>query len=133
MDINDAVSLLNEQFKSRDWFVKVVAKQQKPLGIILYTKWQTGEILREVPETIGGYQVLVHYYYETTEPKVLDLDQELATLYKIYGKNVVESVFYEEHDGKNCVTNFSEKFSDLKNTMHLLYKHYGFNAIYEKM
>lgn len=156
MEITEAVSILNERFKGKDWFVRVDVNDRKPLKLIVYTKWQTGEILKEIPDRVDDYQVLVHFSYDKVEPvklspilqgnfpksseiksnKKLEDDNLIAEFFRmkdIYGNNVVESIFYEEHDGKNCVTNLSDKFPELRNTIHLLYDRYGFDFIYNKL
>jgi len=162
MNIAEAALVLTNQFQGRDWFVNVIAKDEKPQKLIVVTKWQNIEVLKDIPNNIGEYRVLVHFYRpaismlnSTPKPaKVtevvavtasstesippLDLDikfliQELDKLEQIYGENVVESIFYEEHDGKNCVTNLSDKFPDARKIIHELYSLYGFDIIYEEL
>ena len=163
MNITEAALVLTNQFQGRDWFVNVIAKDEKPQKLIVVTKWQNLEILKEIPNNIDEYRVLVHFHQPAVSSSMLnptpkpvqvaevvavasstesipplDLDikfliQELDKLEQIYGENAVESIFYEEHDGKNCVTNLSDKFPDARKIIHELYSLYGFDIIYEEL
>ena len=162
MHITEAALVLTNQFQGRDWFVNVIAKDEKPQTLIVVTKRQSLEILKEIPNNIDEYRILVHFHQpavssmlnptlklaqvaevvvavsstESIPPPDLDLKfliQELDKLEQIYGENVVESIFYEEHDGKNCVTNLSDKFPDVRKIIHELYGLYGFDIIYEEL
>ena len=62
-----------------------------------------------------------------------ELTTELDKLEKVCGSNILETIFYEEHDGKNCVTNLSDKYPEIKQAVGILYEKYGFDIIYEKL
>lgn len=148
MDINEATVLLNDQFKERDWFVKVVAKHKTPQCIIVYTKWQTEEILREIPNRIEEWQILVHFYHDkaTIVSKIDDvakpveqklthsvLTRELERLGLICGTNTLESIFFEVHDGKNAVTDMSKRYPEVREDIETLFRYYGFNLLYKEI
>lgn len=57
---------------------------------------------------------------------------ELDRLANICGDNILQEVFYETHDGKNALTNFSAKYPAVKKAMEQLYAEYGFDAINEE-
>jgi hypothetical protein len=67
------------------------------------------------------------------EDDLEDLLLELESLEKVYGSNTVEAIFYEEHDGKNCVTYLSNKFPALRQAIHTVYEKYGFDLIYDNI
>jgi hypothetical protein len=58
MDITKGKQELNSLCKDKDWFHEVGTDQYGRL--IVYVKWQSEAILRFVPDTAGGIQVLVH-------------------------------------------------------------------------
>lgn len=61
------------------------------------------------------------------------LISELSRLRKICNPNNLDSIFYEEHDGKNAVTNLSIKFPEVREAMGILYNIYGFDLIYDNI
>lgn len=58
MDIIKGKQELTDLCKGKDWFYDVGTDQYGRL--VVYTKWQSEAILRFVPDTAGGVQVLVH-------------------------------------------------------------------------
>lgn len=60
------------------------------------------------------------------------LPEELDRLAKICGDNILQAIFFETHDGKNALTNFSAKYPVVKKAMEQLYAEYGFDAINEE-
>jgi len=67
------------------------------------------------------------------ELNVDDLILELDHLRSICGTAILECIFYEEHDGKNAVTNLSAKFPEVRAVIAELYNIYGFDTIYEEL
>ena len=61
------------------------------------------------------------------------LISELDRLEKICGSNALQDIFYEVHDGKNAVTNLSERFGLVREDLQRLYDEYGFDVIYDEM
>lgn len=67
------------------------------------------------------------------ELSVSVLTDELDSLEKICGSNILGEIFYEVHDGHNAVTNLSAKFPNIRERMQKLYDKYGFDIIYEEI
>ena len=85
-------------------------------------------------DEIGSYDVAS--LIDLTDELDVDINEqylisELERLEKICGANILESIFFEEHDGKNAVTNLSIKHPNIRDAIHILYKEYGFDVIYE--
>lgn len=57
---------------------------------------------------------------------------ELDRLEDICGEFTLESIFYEEHDKHNSITNLSETFPEVRRAIHILYEDFGFDAIYNE-
>ncbi len=161
MDLNQSIQHLSEKFKGKDWFFDVGVDQYDRL--VIYTKFMNNETLYEVPDRVDGIQVLVHLAASKTANKeqfatvfnknlptlqegfdsisdvevpsanLSNLCQELDRLEKLCGSNVLESIFYEEHDGENCITNLSNKYPEVRKTIHNLYDQYGFDVIYDEL
>jgi hypothetical protein len=70
---------------------------------------------------------------EITGADIAYLVQELDRLEKMCGTNILQDIFYEVHDGPNAITNLSSKFPDVRKTLDLLYKDFGFDVIYEEL
>ena len=73
---------------------------------------------------------------DVNPPEELDIDyliDELDRLERRCGANILESIFYEEHDGKNAVTNLSEKYPEVREAMRKLYDDYGFDLIFNEL
>lgn len=67
------------------------------------------------------------------ENDIGELIDELSRLEKICGSNTLQDIFYEIHDGKNAVTNLSDRYPLIKNSLQSLYDEYGFDIIYEEL
>jgi hypothetical protein len=67
------------------------------------------------------------------ENDIGELINELNRLEKICGSNALQDIFYEIHDGKNAVTNLSERFGLVTESLRRLYDEYGFDVIYEEL
>lgn len=62
-----------------------------------------------------------------------DLDFELDRLERLCGSKALQDIFYETHDGRNAVTNVSDKFPYVRSCMNKLYDTYGFDIVYEEL
>jgi hypothetical protein len=67
------------------------------------------------------------------ENDIGELIDELSRLEKICGSNTLQDIFYEIHDGKNAVTNLSDRYPLIKGSLQSLYDEYGFDVIYEEL
>ena len=57
--MNEVLDYLSQTFKSRDWFFDVGVEQYgRP---VVYVKYMCHETLYDIPDTVGGKQVLVHF------------------------------------------------------------------------
>lgn len=63
----------------------------------------------------------------------LELDEQLSSLNKEYGPNIVNDIFFEIHDGKNAITNLSSRYPEVKSTMETIYHKYGFDMINDRL
>jgi hypothetical protein len=120
------------KFKDFDWFSDITIESGR---VIIYVYWMSGDTLSMLPDKLAGMQVLVHY---SSNVKLDNLDinlliKELDRLEKICGSNPLQDIFYEIHDGDNCVTNLSIKYPDVSSSMRRLYDEYGFDVIYEEL
>ena len=113
-----------------DFINKPEEKQYSPFARVPFVRvspqdmeWLRGTSQPTLEEEIEGADVPNDNY----------LCCELDRLEKQCGSNVLESIFYEEHDGKNCVTNLSIKYPEVRQSIHQLYIEYGFNAIYNEL
>ncbi len=156
----EQVLQLQESLKKHDWFFDL---QTEPNRFIVYTHWMNAEVLKEVPATWAERQVLLHFaaaktvradqYVQEVKnyiPQVIaeysipdtesnttlnvqDLIEELDSLEKICGSNILQDIFFEVHDGKNAVTNLSAKYPEVRASLESLYIDYGFDVIYEEL
>lgn len=150
MNISEAAAQLGENLGGQEWFVNVGTSNYNSL--IVYTKWQTIDILKEIPDKFAGYQVCVHFAPKQNpvvlEPQqdnisipteceieytVNDLIRELDRLERECGSNILQDIFYEVQDGKNAVTNLSSRYPDVRRSMEDLFDKYGFDVIYEEL
>ena len=67
------------------------------------------------------------------EQSVQELTDELDRLEKLCGTNTLQDIFFEEHDQKNAITNYSASLPEVKAAVHKLYERYGFDLLYEMM
>jgi hypothetical protein len=67
------------------------------------------------------------------ENDIGELIDELSRLEKICGSNILADVFFEVHDGKNAVTNLSDRYPTVRDAVVKLYDEYGFDVIYEEL
>lgn len=58
-DMNEVLEQLRQMFKDRDWFDDVgVEEYGRP---VVYIKYMCQETLHDIPDTVGGRQVLSHF------------------------------------------------------------------------
>jgi hypothetical protein len=127
---------------------------------VVYVSRMDYNVLKEIPAKINNKQVLFHFFHpqhtyikfepntipqveKKVEPVVTHVTQEevniddlisdLDDLEDICGSNVLQDIFYEVHDGKNAVTNWSSKFPEVRIALDKLYSTYGFDLIYEEL
>jgi len=164
MNFNEKFDELSNQLKTRDWFYDI--SRDKYGRVVVYALWMSGDILSEVPHTLCGKQVLLHFanirkeedhkmvslsdlhindYEEDREAKeavvettdeitsLSELTNKLDKLEKICGTNTLGDIFFESHDGKNAVTNWSAKFPDIRKDMDKLLNKFGFDVLYEEL
>lgn len=138
-----------------DWFCD--AELDRFGNFVVYVDKMDFEVTRHVPMKIDGHHVLFHF--AVSQPKVapsppvappapieflkdedvildIDLDylgSELDRLEKICGSNMLQDIFYEVHDGKNAVTNLSARYPEVRESMGVLYRDYGFDIVYEEL
>lgn len=70
---------------------------------------------------------------ESEEQSLRHLQNELERLEKACGSHTLQDIFYEVQDGKNAVTNLSERYPDVRKDMEKLFDQYGFDVIYEEL
>lgn len=70
---------------------------------------------------------------EEEDKSLLHLQNELFRLEKICGSHTLQDVFYEIHDGRNAVTNLSDRYPEVRKPLERLYKEYGFDVVYEEL
>jgi len=149
---NQDLSLFINTLEQYDWFCDV---ELDDLGrFVVYVDRMDLNFIRSTPDKIGGHHVLFHYISSQpmlkekqpnhivnvenypTEELETNLDSlifELDRLEKICGSNILQDIFYEVHDGKNAVTNLSNKFPEVRQVLDSLYNEYGFDLIYEEL
>ena len=158
MDLHSAIDSLSQELKNEDWFFDISIIRNE---IVVYAYWMNAEVMNKVPSSIGGYRVLLHFAicnlqkdykvpadqltasgYNSEELAELiplhkssntELISNLDCLEKICGAHILESIFFEEHDGKNAITNWSNKYPKVRQRIHHLYEKYGFDAIYDEI
>jgi len=70
----------------------------------------------------------------TDEDKSLSyLISELDKIEKHCGSRTLQDIFYEIHDGKNAVTDFSSRNPETRKSLERLYNEYGFDLIYDSI
>lgn len=168
MNVNDVLTYLSHTFRGRDWFYDTGVDEYG--RAIVYAHYMTATILADVPDSVQGIDVLVHFaasknlskdsYVKDSkpapfsvplsavkavtvvsppkdetesEPDMAHLTQELDRLEKVCGSNILQDIFYETHDGVNAVTNLSARYPDVRESLQMLYKTYGFDLIYEEL
>lgn len=70
---------------------------------------------------------------EEEEKSIMYLQRELDKLEKACGSYTLQDIFYEVQDGKNAVTNMSDRYPEVRKSLERLYNLYGFDVIYEEL
>lgn len=156
--INQELSSLLNSLDQHDWFCD--AEFDAFGRFVIYVHDYPLVFASELPATVGGKQVLIHYAssqpsvipapivvvsqpevikLEVKEPEVITsedmqyLTSELDRLEKICGSNILADLFFESHDQKNAVTNLTSRFPEVRKCIDSLYEMYGFDIIYENL
>jgi len=158
MNMEDALNYLRSLVQDKEWYYAV--KADKFGRLVVYTLWQSGEILKFIPSNVDKYQVLVHFAISTnskdtsrfvpesvsdtipcityedlsaTDLNISLLIRELDKLEKICGSHTLQDIFYEVQDGKNAVTDMSKRYPEVRKALEGLFLTYGFDVIYEEI
>jgi hypothetical protein len=155
MEIKESLNLLQDMFKSQEWFAGTGTDEFGKL--VVYCKYLNVQVWNSVPVKLGDRDVLTHFATATQNlellspqifeedpldvddlldvkiPDVASLVRELERLEKICGSNILQDIFYEIHDGKNAVTNLRARYPEVATPMQDLYQTYGFDVIYEEL
>lgn len=155
----DNVNELKAKFSEKEWFDSVGYDNYG--NTIVYTKYSCHETINDIPDYINGSHILVHFAvskpsikckfvteikarsvivdeklsFEEFESQIdlLKLTNELDSLKNIYGTDVLESIFFEVHDGVNAITNISKDYTLVRESVDNLYNKYGFDVIYDQL
>ncbi len=134
---------LFDTIQYKEWFDSVTICKDK---IIIYTKFMNAEVFSTIPDSYKDKRIFLNFaasknltkekFIETIVlTKEIELDKDklifnLKNLSNEFGANLVETIFYEIHDGDNRITNLSDKYPFLKEKLQNLYDEYGFDIIY---
>ncbi len=132
-----------ENFKNKDWFDGVGVDEYN--RDIVYVHYMTMDVIKYIQSCAGN--VLIHFADSKTNKekyvKVVEIEpitdrdpsttllKVIGSLQEEYPQNIIQDVFFEIHDGKNSLTNFSVTFSKLRSELEDLYNVYGFDVIYD--
>ena len=135
-----------EELKKQDWFYDVgYDEYQRP---VIYVHYMNVDIIDYIHNQYKN--VLIHFasYKLASKDKYVNcIDLEPITekdplaellssfdrLRLMYDKNLLENIFYEVHDGKNSITEYSAMVPQLREEMEKLYHIYGFDVLYEEL
>ncbi len=75
---------------------------------------------------------------EELDSSVLEVDlshlqEELTRLEKLCGTSTLADIFFEIQDGKNAVTDLSNKYPEVRQRLEVLFDEYGFDVLYEEL
>lgn len=150
---------LHEKFADKPWFDYIGKDQYGRLTV--YVHFMNRETMVDIPRMLGTDHVMVHFVASkkatreqfvntvslssSTLPRVTStvidkeigdlpyLQNELDRLEKYCGSHALQDIFYEIKDGKNAVTNNSERFPEIRKSLERLYDEYGFDVIYDNI
>ncbi len=158
-NITTTLNTIQQQFQNDPWFYG--AEVDLYGRIVVFVHSMDATVMKTVPEQIDGIRVLlsyaatktfkreqfvatpqlfhtpevIHTMVETNEEEeemeLPSLSEELIRLERICGLNVLQSIFYEIHDGKNAFTNMSSKYPNVRMDLEWLYNTFGFDLLYE--
>jgi hypothetical protein len=133
---------LERKFGDRDWFHSVGTDQYG--RTVVYVKYMCHETLHDIPDTVDGKQVLVHFagyllatrevYTNPNARKQEDADvltSSVKILIGDLGKQKVRDIFYEIHDGPNALTQLSDTHPYARDCLDKLYEEYGFDVLFD--
>lgn len=148
-------NFLINKFNKYDWFHSVGQDQYK--RTVLYVKYLNSEVLLETKDldrnilihfsesflafsedyTINAsaskIPVLASVINSTIELDEIDIHEELWNLQRICGRDNLENIFYEVHDGDDAVTSLSSEFPEVRVAMEVLYNNAGFDVLFEEL
>jgi hypothetical protein len=135
-----------DQLKDKDWFYDFgFDEYQRP---IVYVHYMNIEIIKFLQITYGNvfiyfasYKLLSKNDYinhidvdSITERDPLSgLLATISQLKSFYDKSLLENIFFEVHDGKNAITDYSMMVPQLRGEIEKLYSIYGFDILYKKL
>lgn len=92
MEISSSIVALHDMFKNQDWFFDVGTDE---FGrIVLYVKYMCHATLHDIPDSINGHHVLVHFADSYTATK----EQYTSSDKKTYVSQLVKTEKEEEFD-----------------------------------
>ncbi len=155
MEMDKRLQELSDVLKNYDWFSEVGLDQfGRP---VVYVKFMNDEQIQSIPNTIFGKQVLVHLadaktvsankyitFYDNkinhlnNEPSFLDediyrLNKAIKELTMACNSEIIQTIFFELHDGKNAVTNLSSRYRSVRYSLEKLYDEFGFDVLYDAL
>lgn len=122
----------------------IAVSQQNLDGVPVLTAWATSKpsYVKAKYNTVKTLSELRPYTPPAPDaPPVVELDEdalddlvfELDRLERLCGSKSLQDIFYEIHDGRNAVSNVSDKFPYVRSCMNKLYDTFGFDVIYEEL
>lgn len=136
---------LEKRFNDRDWFHSVGNDQYG--RVVVYVKYMCHETLHDIPDSVEGKQVLVHFAASklATREQFTDngsssrrqssdadlLNRDVNALVSDFGHDKVRDIFYEIHDGPNALTDLSAKHPYARDVLEKLYEEYGFDVLFD--
>lgn len=149
--MNEGIQQLTELCQNKDWFNSVGTDNYG--RYVVYVNQMNHETLYNIPDTVAGKTVLVHFSASTDnkfvnqvnlfrqstveiEPEEEEdasiLQRTLDELELTCGSHNLQDLFYEICDGKNAITNISDKYRKVREILEMLYDQYGFDVLYEQ-
>jgi len=141
---------LNQICDGKDWFNGIDVDTAG--RYIVYANFINAEVFQTVPSTLNSKQVLIHFAsnknakaeqfaFDPNAPtEVIDMDDisisslisSLDCLKKEYGSFVLETIFFEIHDGDDAITSLSPSYPVARNEMQKLYDQFGFDVLFSE-
>lgn len=144
MSLLAEIAKIKEIYDQFDWFESVNIKDNK---VFIYVNKMSGDIFEKIPDKFNGKPVKIHYqqskdcnsgnYLKHYTFESLDHDFKLIEFVQknteIYGRRVMANMFYEIHDGENCLTNLKIKYPHLHTEMLIFYENYGYLSLVREL